>query len=271
MLPQLDLHFSPMGDGRTVIKSGYSRFPLRHSPAVYLFESFPTLTSCFVTNSSGGLFENDQLEICIRMDAGSNVQLLNLSATPIHKSDKLAACEVLRVQMGDDAYLELERKPLIPMVDSRYEQSSFFEIGRRSVAVIAETVFSGRFSSGERHGYTELKLGLDVTCSGERLVSERTGLRTGGGISALRSDSGWNCMGTVYCIGVDRDWKTIQQDAILTLDDPMIGFGHLPNNTGLIARFLCNSADAASVRIETLLKNFRSYFAEDFTQRRAAE
>lgn len=266
MLPQLDLHYSTIKEGRTVLRSGYSRFPLRHSPELHLSESLPSLATCFITNSSGGMFERDQLEVCVRLDADSKLQLLNLSATLLHKCNQLASRETCRFEIGDNAYFEMVRKPLIPTSGSNYEQNSYLEIGRGAIAVIADTVFSGRYSSGERHRYKAIKLGLDVVFQGKRLVSERSGMRPCGGISALRSESGWNCMSTVYCIGIGPDWKAVERETIQALDDPMLEVGCLPNDSGLIARFLCRSSGAASDRIEMFVNYFRERFAESLVK-----
>lgn len=266
MEPQLDLHFSTMNEGRTVLRSGFSRFPLRHSPELYLSETLPNMATCFVTNSSGGLFESDQLDVCVRLDAGSKLQLLNLSATLLRKCHGLASHEAYRLVIGDNAYLELVRKPLIPTADSYCEQNSFLNMGRGAIAVVADTVFSGRYSSGERHCYKELRMGLDGIFQGKRLVSERSGIRQCSGVSALRSETGWNCMSTVYCIGIRPDWKVVERETIQALDDPMIGIGCLPNDTGLIARFLCRASGAASDRTEMLVRHFRERFATDFVQ-----
>lgn len=266
MQPQLDLHFSTMSEGRTVLRSGYSRFPLRHSPELHLSESLPDMATCFVTNSSGGLFERDQLDVCVRLDAGSKLQLLNLSATLLRKCHSLTSRETCRLLIGDDAYLELVRKPLIPTADSDYEQNSLLDMGRGAIAIVADTVFSGRFSAGERHSYKVLRLGLDVTFQSKRLVSERSGMRPGGSFSALRSEIGWNCMTTVYCIGVRPDWRAVERETIQALDDPTIGIGCLPNDAGLIARFLCRASGAASDRTEMLVRHFRERFAGDVGQ-----
>lgn len=156
------------------------------------------------------------------------------------------------------------RKPLIPTSESDYEQISHLEMGCGAIAVLADTVFSGRYSSGERHCYKQIKLGLDVTYRGKRLVSERSGMRPGGGFSALRSEPGWNCMSTVYCIGIGPDWRAVERETIQALDDPLLGIGCLPNGAGLITRFLCHSSGVAADRVEMFVRYFRERFAENF-------
>ena len=73
-------------------------------------------------------------------------------------------------------------------------------------------------------------------------------------------------MSTVYCIGIGPDWKAVERETIQALDDPMLEIGCLPNDSGLIARFLCRSSGATSDRTDMFVRYFRERFAESLVK-----
>ena len=260
-IPQLDLCFATTAIGRTVIRTGASRFPLRHSPGLYLDEATPHFLTCFVTNSTGGLFDQDQLHARIRLKGRSKVRLTSASSTVLHKALRTGSRECWELEVDTGGYCEMVRRPLIPTIDAKYKQLCEIRLQPDSLVILADTVLSGRFSAGERHSYQELSFRLDVVCNDLLLVSERTRLRQKNSLPALRGSSGWNYLGTIYCVGVGMNWGKIEAELINKFEKDNLGLGCLPNEAGLMVRYICHSSVELHCFQCSILERLRMIFA----------
>lgn len=132
-------------------------------------------------NISGGVLGGDALVLHVSVEAHARAQLTTPSATRIyrHRPHLPDASQQTRVEVESGALLEYVPDPLIPFAGSRYRQSTHIQLAPDAGLFWWETIAPGREAYGERFGYEQVEMALEISAAGKPIALERYQLRPG--------------------------------------------------------------------------------------------
>ncbi|HET9968625.1 MAG TPA: urease accessory protein UreD [Streptosporangiaceae bacterium] len=147
----LEMTFARRGD-RSVLAHLHRAAPLLVQQALYWDEHMPGLPCVYVITTSGCVLADDRFDISIALEAGAAAHITTQSATKIHKMETGFASQVQRIDLADNAYLELLPGPVIPQRHSRFDGMTDAIVTESATLLTAEILQPGR----KHHGDGEL-------------------------------------------------------------------------------------------------------------------
>ena len=159
MKGHLHLTVSPDEAGRTFISRQSFRAPL-HLSKPHTEEGALVVN---VVNPTAGLFDGDEVDIQITVEAGARLVLTTPSAGRVYRarSDRPAkVCQEIRVAAG--GFVEFFPELFIPQAGSRYHQETRLHVEEGGQMLYCEWLAPGRVARGEIFEYEELLWDTDV-------------------------------------------------------------------------------------------------------------
>ncbi|HEY1823836.1 MAG TPA: urease accessory protein UreD [Trebonia sp.] len=147
----LEMTFARRED-RSVLAHLYRKAPLLVQQALYWDEQLPGLPCVYVITTSGCVLEGDRFDISIAVEEGAMAHVTTQAATKIHRMVTGFASQVQRVDLAENAYLELLPGPVIPQRHSRFVTETDAVVAESATLLSAEVLSPGR----KHHGSGEL-------------------------------------------------------------------------------------------------------------------
>ena len=147
----LELSFARQGD-RSVLAHLYRQAPLLVQQALYWDEHLPGLPCVYVITTSGCVLEGDRFDISIAVGDDAMAHVTTQAATKIHRMDTELAAQSQRLDLAENAYLELLPGPVIPHRRSRFVAQTEAVLAESATLLSAELLQPGR----KHHGDGEL-------------------------------------------------------------------------------------------------------------------
>lgn len=250
----LQLEFARTDD-RSVLAHLHRQAPLLAQQALYWDEQLPAMPCVFVITTSGCILQGDRLDISISVGRGAMAHVTTQAATKVHEMDASFAEQSTRLQLADDAYLELLPGPVIPHRHSRFVTSTSAEVAPTATMLIAEVVAAGRkHHGGEVFEYDLYSSALTITrpdgsvlCT-DKLVSEprRYPVRHAGAMGEFEVLASV----TVAAPTPLADAVLDRVDATVDADTGcMAGASRLPNDAGLVYRVLGKETEPVRAKV----------------------
>jgi urease accessory protein len=171
----LQLSFARRGN-RSVLARLYREAPLLVQQALYWDEYLPGLPCVYVITTSGCVLQGDRLGISIDLGAEAMAHVTTQAATKIHRMDAGCAAQSQRIDLAENAYLELLPGPVIPHRHSRFVTRTEAVVADSATLLSAELLQPGRkhHGRGELFEYDLYSSALTVSRpDGTALFSER--------------------------------------------------------------------------------------------------
>jgi len=133
-----------------------------------------------MVSPTAGLFDGDEVDVSLVVEAGARAVFTTPSATRIHQArgDRPAVMrQSLTVQAG--GFAEFFPELLIPQRGSRYRQETTLRVEPGGTLVFFEWLAPGRVAHGESFAYTELQWRTDLWIGNTLAARERYALRPG--------------------------------------------------------------------------------------------
>jgi urease accessory protein len=124
----------------------YRKAPLLAQQALYWDEHLPGLPCVYVITTSGCVLEGDHFDITIAAGAGAMAHITTQAATKIHQMGSGYASQSQRLDLAENAYLEVLPGPVIPHRHSRFVT--------QTEAVVAESATLLTGASAQAMGMT---------------------------------------------------------------------------------------------------------------------
>lgn len=186
----LELGFERRSTGaaaRTELVHHYQKAPLQIMRPLYYDDAWPQMPFTYLITTGGGILHGDRLRTDLRFGAGTAAHVTTQAHTKLCRMDGGYAAATIDLVVGAEAFVEYLPDPLIPYAGARYVQRTRVRLDPSATFVTGETMFAGRLSRGERHGYDALAIDLDIVDDTARpLVVEHARL-VGGERSARRA------------------------------------------------------------------------------------
>lgn len=247
----LDLEFAADADGRTFLKRQYARYPFHVCRLQYQDRALPELGTLYLQSCSGGIYEDDRLDLRLAMGEGAKAHVSTQAATVVHTMPAGSAEQRMRVACAPGSYLEYLPDPQILFPGSRCRSLISVGLGGDGIAVVSDSflqhdpngsdgTFAAYFSEIVIEGAGGAVLAID------RLNVDGLAFQSGcPGISGA-----YAAQGTMIVAGLDLPapallvaLRTIGPDGDA---EAAVGASQLPKSAGVVVRVL--AADGAALK-----------------------
>lgn len=240
---RISLDFARDGNGRTFLAAQFASYPFHVCMVQYLDDDCPNLATLYVQSCSGGLYEDDQHRLELRVRSGAEAHFTSQASTIVHSMPAGQASQDARIIAEGDAYLEYLPDPHI-----LFPRSSFASAIRIVMAPGATVLVSDSVMTHDPHGLG----GLPNFYRSEIVIEDGDGRTLA--IDRLRLDTpafkarapgilgAFNAHGTLVVATRDPLAATIHAAGCggfgFDYEDAAIGVSVLPNSAGLVFRVL---------------------------------
>lgn len=202
---------------------------------------------------TAGVFDDDEIELDIRVEQNSSLVLTTPSSSRIYRSRKGGVGKVRHsLHVAEGGFLEYYPEPFIPHAGARYHQQNNLHIAETGSLLFFEWLSPGRVASGESFQYQELCWDTDLW-HGEHLAARERYVinpNTESTASLLMVSPQAHYLGC-FIVGP----KELPMDDIEALDNENVYIGVGPLETGAwTIKAVCNGSLAARHTLQALRK-----------------
>jgi urease accessory protein len=248
---KLDLEFAADADGRSYLRRQYAGYPFHVCRALYQDRDHPGLATLYLQSCSGGIYEDDRLDLTLATAQGAEAHVSTQAATVVHSMPSGSATQRVRIQCEGGSYLEYLPDPQILFPDSRCRSEIAVRLGGDAVALVSDSFLThdpsgrdGKFASYFSEIVVEDETGKTLAI--DRLKVDGQAFRDScPGISGR-----FKAQGTMIVAGLDFSASAVAaelHEVRLDRDVAAIGCSQLPNSAGLLVRVL--AADGAALKL----------------------
>jgi len=177
--------------GRTVVADQYWRIPLQGLPPSY--QDGDDEAYLYLLNPTGGIVQGDRLQTVITLEPGARAVISTQSATKVYRMDEAYAEEINHYTLEGDAVLECLPDQTIPFAGSRFYRSTHIDLDPDATLILTDLLAAGRVARGERFGFEQLFVQVDIHVGGEPYLVGRLHLSPSDG--AMDRLGLWNAHG----------------------------------------------------------------------------
>ena len=247
---KLELAFAADGNGRSYLRRQYASYPFHVCRALYQDPDHPGLATLYVQSCSGGIYEDDRLDVTLTTTQGAEAHVSTQAATVVHSMPSGSASQRMHIQCGGGSYLEYLPDPQILFPGSRFRSEVVVRVSGNAVALVSDTFLRHDPAGGDD---TFSAYGSEIVVedeTGRALAIDR--LKVDGQVfrNSCPGISGrFAAQGTMIVAGLDLadDVAGELQKVRLDRDVAAIGSSQLPNSAGLLVRVL--AADGAALKL----------------------
>jgi urease accessory protein len=248
------MSFARRGD-RSVLAHLYREAPLLAQQALYWDEHLPGLPCVYIISTSGCVLGGDRFDISIAVGADAMAHVTTQAATKIHQMDVGYAAVSQRLDLSENAYLELLPGPVIPHRHSRFVTRTEAVVAGSATLLSAELLQPGRkHHGGELFEYDLYSSALTVrrpdgtSLFSEKLVAEpwRQPVRQAGVMGKF------DVFANVILVTPARHAAKIFERIVAWSDDAtgcMAGASRLPYDAGLVYKVLGMETEPVKAKI----------------------
>lgn len=157
--------------GRTAVADQYWRLPLQVMPPSYQDEDDEAYI--YLLNPTGGIVQGDRLQTSIALAPGARALISTQSATKVYRMEDAYAEELTRLILRGDAVLEVLPDQTIPFAGARFFRSTRVDLDRDSTLILTDLLAAGRVARGERFGFEQLFVEVEVWRDGVLRLVDR--------------------------------------------------------------------------------------------------
>jgi len=226
---ELRLTFERRAQG-TVLTGNYSRPPLQVMRAIP--DPAGGLT-VYLLSPTGGVVQGDRYRIDLQVGAGAHAIFTTQSATKIYKMPEGCAEQMVRITIGDGAFLEYLPDAAILFAEADFHQRTQVVLGAGALGLFQEVVMPGRLARGERLAFRRFSSRFSAEDRGGLLVHEAARIEpAAGSLESVGRLEGYSCWGSAYLIGDLAAWK-IDAGVLMERLVGIISSERLPKQDGI--------------------------------------
>jgi urease accessory protein len=247
---RLDLSFAADADRRTFLRRQYASYPFHVCRAQYQDENRPGLATLYIQSCSGGIYEDDRLDLSLALASLAEAHVSTQSATVVHTMPAGSASQSVRIQCEPGSYLEYLPDPQILFPDSRCNSEICVRLGGNAVALVSDA-FLQHDPAGQDGTFDAYRSAIVIeNAAGATLAIDR--LKVDG--EAFRDDCpgvarSFVAQGMLIVAGLEIPWRELLGEVRTIKPDrtaATIGASQLPNSAGVLIRVL--AADGAALK-----------------------
>jgi len=256
-MTNLSLEFAKNADGKTFLENQYASYPFHICRTQYFENDPPGMANIYIQSASGGIYENENLITNVVANADSFSHVTTQASTIVHGMTNGSAHQTVNVNALDNSYTEFVSDPLILFPQSKLSSTINVSADLTSTAVIADA-FLLHFLNGEDQLFKQLKSYLQIYDENNQLLAKDVYIISPKNF--LSADRDYIGMGTISIINRSLNTENMLeklQDTIKSNEYVYGGATLLPNNCGLIIKFLAPDGDLLKKTITQLWMDIR--------------
>ena len=251
MSGRLDLAFAVDSDRRSYLRRQYASYPFHVCRVHYHDKDRPGLATLYVQSCSGGIYEDDRLDLSLSTAERAEAYVSTQAATVVHSMPSGSASQHVRIECEGGSYLEYLPDPQILFPGSRYRSEIAVRLSGDAVALVADSflthdptgrddMFGAYFSEVVIENETGKALAIDrLKVDGEAFRDSCPGIS-----GRFKAQATMIVAGLGFPMsGVAAELHKIRLDR----DMAVIGCSLLPNSAGILVRML--AADGAALKL----------------------
>jgi len=247
---RLDLAFAVDADGRSFLRRQYASYPFHVCRPQFQDRSHPGLATLYLQSCSGGLYEDDRLDVSIAVGQGAEAHVSTQAATVVHSMPKGHAEQTVCLRSEAGAYLEYLPDPQILFPGSRCRSALRVAVGGDGVALVSDSFLQHDPEGGEGSFSAYSSEMVVETADGQVLAIDRLNVDGGAFQGKQPGVSGaFAAQGTLVVAGRSLPVAGIADELRrISLDcaEAAIGASQLPKSAGILVRVL--AADGAALK-----------------------
>ena len=136
---RLDLGFAVDADGRSYLRRQYASYPFHVCRVHYHDKDHPGLATLYVQSCSGGIYEDDRLDVTLAAAQGAEAYVSTQAATVVHSMPSGSASQRVRIECEGGSYLEYLPDPQILFPGSRCRSEIAVRLSGDAVALVSDS------------------------------------------------------------------------------------------------------------------------------------
>jgi urease accessory protein len=239
---RLDLAFAADGDGRTYLQRQYASYPFHVCRVHYHDKDHAGLATLYVQSCSGGIYEDDRLDVTLAAAEGAEAYVSTQAATVVHSMPSGSASQRVRILCESGSYLEYLPDPQILFPGSRFRSEIAVRLSGNAVAVLSDA-FLCHDPAGRNEMFSAYFSEIVVENeAGKTLAVDRLKINGQAFRDSCPGTSGsFAAQGTMIIAGLDFASRAVAdelQTIKLDRDEAVIGSTQLPKSAGILVRVL---------------------------------
>lgn len=259
-MTNLSLEFSRNADGKTFLANQYASYPFHICRTQYLENDPPGMANIYIQSASGGIYENESLTTNVVANADSFSHVTTQASTIVHGMTDGDAHQTVNINAKNSSYTEFVSDPLILFPTSKLSSTINVYADQTSTAIIADA-FLLHFLNGKDKLFKQLKSYLQIHDENNQMLAKDVYIiNPKNFLSAEREYIG---MGTISIINRSINTENILEKLQVTVKSNENIYGGatlLPNNCGIIIKFLAPDGDFLKKTITQLWMDIRESF-----------
>ena len=247
---RLDLAFAPDSGGRTYLARQYANYPFHVCRTLYQDEERPGLATLYLQSCSGGLYEDDRLDMLLETAEGAEAHVSTQGPTIVHTMPSGSASLDARIVAAPRSYLEYLPDPQILFPGSRCASRIEISLSGDAVVLVSDS-FLGHDPDGRQAPFSDYWSEIVIANEAKQVLAvDRLRVEGGGFGEACPGISGlYAAQGTLIVAGLALSSHALAERLRAIRpgrDEAAIGVSELPKSAGHIVRVL--TADGASLK-----------------------
>ena len=250
---RFDMHFRLHGR-RTCLARQFISYPYHFTRPFELDPDIPQLLTLYQQSSSGGLYRGDTLTSELSLATGTAAHVTTQASTIVHDCHGVPARQSLRLSVASDAFLAFTPDPLILFPGAHVDMATDI-VTDRSAVVLVQEIFDRHDPRATGGSFERLTAETVVRTTDDAVLLRDRMTVTGGDVAAPGASPAGarRIIGSLLLLGpADRLPPDDALRAAAMGPGLVAGVGALPNEAGLVVRFLANDshdAQQATARI----------------------
>jgi urease accessory protein len=245
---RLDLEFATDAHRRTYLRRQYAGYPFHVCRALYQDQNLPGLTTVYIQSCSGGVYEDDRLDMTLSAVEGAEAHVSTQAATVVHSMPAGSAKLSVRIQGDSGSYLEYLPDPQILFPDSRCESEIAVRLSGNAIAVVSDS-FLRHDPAGKDEVFSTYSSEIVIEhAAGNALAIDRLKADGQDFRRACPGLSGsFGAQGTLIVAGLDFASRAIADELHkikLDRQEVVIGSSQLPTSAGILVRMMATDGVA---------------------------
>jgi urease accessory protein len=246
---RLDLEFAADADARTYLRRQYASYPFHVCRVQFQDRDIPGLATLYVQSCSGGVYEDDRLDLTLAVREHAEAHVSTQSATIVHSMPRGSAEQRVRIQCEGGSYLEYLPDPQILFPGSSYRSATRVRLCELATAVVSDS-FLQHDPTGRDGVFSAYSTEIIIeNAAGEALAIDRLKIDRAFQPSRPGILGSFGAQGTLVIACLDRLPSTIQDQLLkIKIDqgEAAIGLTRLPKSAGMLVRIL--AVDGAALK-----------------------
>ena len=258
-MTNLSLVFAKNSDGKTFLENQYASYPFHICRTQYFENDPPGMANIYIQSASGGIYENERLTTNVTANADSFSHVTTQASTIVHGMTDGDAHQTVNINATDSSYTEYVSDPLILFPQSKLSSTINVFADLTSTAVIADA-FLLHFLNGEDQLFKQLKSYLQIHDENNQMLAKDVYIINPKNF--LSDERKYIGMGTISIINRSINNKNLLeqlQETIKANENVYGGATLLPNNCGIIIKFLAPDGDFLKKTITQLWMDIREF------------